>query len=87
MPVTQQELRRQAERLLALALQARERGEMELADQLTVRAMRYFEEANGVADSAEPPPPPSPATPAVPQQQQQQQQQQHIEPEDHGENE
>jgi hypothetical protein len=46
MPVTQQQLRRQAERLLALALQARERGEMELADQFTVRAMGYFEEAS-----------------------------------------
>jgi hypothetical protein len=87
MPVTRQQFRRQAERLLALALQARERGEMELADQLTIRAMRYFEEANGAADSAEPPPP-LPSTPAVPQQQQQQQQQQqHIEPKEDGENE
>jgi hypothetical protein len=85
MPMTQQQLRRQAERLLALALQARERGEMELADQLTVRAMGYFEEANGPADGSEPPPPPLPSTPAVPQQQQQQQQ--HIKPEDGGENE
>jgi hypothetical protein len=83
--VTQQELRRQAERLLALALQARERGETELADQLTIRAMRYFEEANGPADSPEPPPPTLPSTPSVPQQQQQQQQ--HTKCKDDGEKE
>jgi hypothetical protein len=88
MAVTQQELRRQAERLLELALQARERVEMELSYQLTIQAMRYFAEADGAADSSEPPPPALPSTPTVPQQQQQQQQQQqHKKPKDDGEKE
>jgi len=65
------ELRQQAERLFALALQARERGDIPLADQLTERAMQYLEEANGFEDSHEPSPPERPQAP-VPQQHQQQ---------------
>ena len=67
-------LRQQAERLFALALQARERGDVPLAEQLTERAMQYLEEANGHEDSHEPSPPGHPP-PSVPQQQQQQAQQ------------
>jgi hypothetical protein len=62
-------LRQQAERLFALALQARERGDIPLAEQLTERAMQYLEEANGTDDSHEAPPP---HQPPVHQQQQQQ---------------
>lgn len=65
------ELRQQAERLFALALQARERGDIPFADQLTERAMQYLEEANGNEDSHEPSPPGHPQ-PSVPQQHQQQ---------------
>ena len=62
-------LSRQAERLLALALEARAKGDVELADQLTARAMQYMDEANGEADVQAPPPPVQP----IPQPQQQQQ--------------
>jgi hypothetical protein len=68
------ELRQQAERLFALALQARERGDIPFADQLTERAMQYLEDANGVDDKHEAPPP-GHVHPPVPQQQQQQAQQ------------
>jgi hypothetical protein len=65
------ELRQQAERLFALALRARERGDIALADQLTERAMQYLEEANGNEDSHEPSPPEHPQPPVHQQQQQQ----------------
>jgi hypothetical protein len=68
------ELRQQAERLFAVALAARERGDIPLAEQLTERAMQYLEEANGNEGSHEPPPPKHPQQP-VPQQQQEQAQQ------------
>ena len=44
------ELRRQAEGLLFLALHARERGNLELADELTARAMRLFDETSGLTN-------------------------------------
>jgi hypothetical protein len=65
------ELRQQAERLFALALRARERGDIALADQLTERAMQYLEEENGNEDSHEPSPPEHPQPPVHQQQQQQ----------------
>jgi len=67
-----EELRLRARNLLALALEAQGRGQTELAEQLTARAMQFLDEANGTTDVATPSAPPSP----VPQQQQQQQQQQ-----------
>jgi hypothetical protein len=81
--MSNRELRRQAERLLVLALQARERGNLELADQLIARAMRFFDEANGIANIPESPPTAQPSTPVVPQQQQQQQKQQHQQQQQH----
>jgi hypothetical protein len=68
------ELRQQAERLFALALAARERGDIPLAEQLTERAMQYLEKADGKEDSQEPSPLKHPQQP-VPQPQQQQAQQ------------
>jgi hypothetical protein len=65
------QLRQQAERLFALALHARERGDAPLAEQLTERAMQYLEEANGNEDSHEPSPPERPQPPVHQQQQQQ----------------
>ena len=43
-------LRRQAERFLAFALKAREAGNLPLADELTARAMDLFNKADGTAD-------------------------------------
>jgi hypothetical protein len=43
-------IRRQAERLLTLALQERQRGSSELADELVARAMQLFDEANGLVE-------------------------------------
>ena len=68
------ELRQRAERLFALALGARERGDIPLAEQLTERAIQYLEEANGNEDAHEPSPTKHRQQP-VPQQQQQQAQQ------------
>jgi len=79
---TPDRVRRRAERLLALALEARQKGDSELAEQLTARAMQYLDELNGTADLPAPPPPAQP----VPQPQQQQQRQQ-IEPEEGGDKE
>jgi hypothetical protein len=70
------ELRRQAERLLFLALHARERGNLELADELTARAMRLFDETSGLTNIPESQPTAQPPPTAVPQQKQQQQEQQ-----------
>lgn len=75
-------LRRRAERLLALALEAREKGDVELAEQLTARAMEYLDEVNGTADLPQPPPNAEPV--AQPQQQQQRQQ---TQPDDDGKEE
>lgn len=68
--------------MLALALEARAKGDVELADQLTARAMQYMDEANGDGDVDAPPPPAQPN----PQPQQQQQGQQ-TEPGEDGESE
>jgi len=64
--------RKMAERLLALALEARTRGNIELADQLTLRAAQYLDESDGTADPHDPP------APATPHEQPQQQQQQKL---------
>ena len=68
------EIRRQAERLLTLALQERQRDR---ADELIARAMQLFNEADGVVDDFKETPVPSPAPTAF--QVEQQQQQQHLE--------
>ena len=80
--ITPNPLRRRAERLLALALEAREKGDVELAEQLTARAMEYLDEVNGTADLPQPPPNAEPV--AQPQQQQQRQQ---TQPDDDGKEE
>jgi hypothetical protein len=67
-------IRRQAERLLTLALQQRQRGSSELADEFVARAMQLFDEANGLVDEAEGTTPVPSSAPSVPQPQQQQQQ-------------
>jgi hypothetical protein len=66
-PMSKNELWVRAQNLFALAVQARERGDSELAQQLEARAIQPLEGVNGITDSSQPP--------AVPQQQQQQQQQ------------
>lgn len=43
-------LRRQAERFLAFALKAREAGNLPLADELTARAMDLFNKADSTVD-------------------------------------
>jgi hypothetical protein len=50
--------RRYAQNLLALALQARDRGDEQLADDLTARALEVLTELNG--DSLSPPAPSTP---------------------------
>ena len=65
-------LRQQAEYLFALALRAREKGDVQLAEELTARALQYLDEVNGTGDEQSPPP----ESPAIPQVQQQQQGQQ-----------
>ena len=76
-------LRRQAERFLAFALKAREAGNLPLADELTARAMDLFNKANGTTDDAgRQVLPPGPTVP-----QEQQQQQKRIERKDEGEEE
>jgi hypothetical protein len=71
---TPKALQDQAARLLAIALQARERGDVELAEQLTARAMQYLDQGSrDEADPAGPAMPPPPAEPAQPVAQQQQQ--------------
>ena len=75
-------LRQHAEQLFALALRAREKGDPQLAEQLTARALQYLDEANGTLEDQEPngtvegqlPPPTEPQP--IPQVQQQQQGQQ-----------
>lgn len=75
--MSEQALRRQAERLLAVAMEAREQGELALADQLEARAIHCFEQASGMREDSEPAtPPPAAAAHQEPQQQQLQQQQQ-----------
>jgi hypothetical protein len=66
-------LRRQAERFLAFALKAREAGNLSLADELTARAMDLFNEADSTADVSHTGRSVSPSIPTVPQEQQQQQ--------------
>ena len=78
---TSDRLRQQAERFLALALDARSKGHLELAEQLTARAMQCLDEANETDGVPDPPPPP---TEPVPQPQQQQQRQQ-TQPDEDGE--
>jgi hypothetical protein len=73
--MSKDELRLRARNLLALALEAQGRGEAELSEQLTARAMQLLDEANGSADQDVAPVAP-PSASAVPQQQQQQQQRQ-----------
>jgi hypothetical protein len=69
-------LQDQAARLLAVALQARERGDIELAEELTARAMQYLDEAaqaeshDATGGTSGTPPAPNPTQPAVQQQQQ-----------------
>ena len=65
-------LRQQAEYLFALALRARAQGDVQLAEDLTARALKYLDEANGTHGEDIPPEPP----PSVPQVQQQPQAQQ-----------
>jgi hypothetical protein len=83
--MSKDKLRIRAQKLLALALRARDWGELELADELTARAMRLFDEANGFTDAPESPGVPTPPTSTVAQQQQQQQKR--IEPKKDGEEE
>ena len=64
--------RKLAGRLLVLALEARGRGEVDLANQLILRAGGYFDEADSMAD------PDHPAPPATPQEQPQQQPQKNL---------
>ena len=78
-------LRRQAERFLAFALKAREAGNLPLADELTARAMDLFNKADSTAEVSHTGRPVSPSTPTVPQEQQQQQKR--IERKDEGEEE
>jgi hypothetical protein len=79
---TSDRLRQRAERFLALALEARGKGHLELAEQLTARAMQCLDEANETDSAPDlpqanetegapdlPPPPTEP----IPQPQQQQQ--------------
>jgi hypothetical protein len=73
--MSKEELRRRARNLLALALEAQGRGEPELSEQLTARAMQLLDDANGT-DATDIAPVPPPSASAVPQQQQQQQQRQ-----------
>jgi hypothetical protein len=47
-------LRQHAEQLFALALHAREKGDAQLAEQLTARALQYLDEANGTLEDEEP---------------------------------
>ena len=70
--------RKMTERLLALAVEARGRGEVDLADQLTLRAAQYLDEADGMAD------PPDPSPSAGPHEQPQQQPQTKLAGEDDG---
>ena len=78
-------LRRQAERFLAFALMAREAGNVPVADELTARAMDLFNKADGTADVSHAGRSVSPSAPAVPQEQQQQQRR--LERNDDGEGE
>ena len=78
-------LRRQAERFLAFALKAREAGNLPLADELTARAMDLFNKADSTADVSHAGRSVSPSAPAVPQEQQQQQRR--LERNDDGERE
>jgi hypothetical protein len=72
---------RDADNLLARALQARDRGDDALADQLTALALQLFDQAGALL----PPPMPPLAQPIMPQQQQQQQQQRNrIKPKESG---
>jgi len=66
---TSDRLRQRAERFLALALEARGKGHLELAEQLTARAMQCLDEANETDGAPDLPPPP---TEPIPQPQQQQ---------------
>ena len=68
--------RRYAKNLLSLALQARERGDEQLADELAVRALDVLNELDGRLES-----PSTSSFPMQQQPQQQQQQQQRSEPE------
>jgi hypothetical protein len=47
------ELRERADRLLAMAVEANTRGESDLANQLTLRAMQYLEHADDAATSSD----------------------------------
>jgi hypothetical protein len=70
------ELRERAERLFALALQARDKGNTALADELTALAIECLESANegdGGGDATTPVPPTARVVPQAQQQQQQQQ--------------
>jgi len=78
---TSDRLRQRAERFLALALDARGRGDLELAEQLTARAMQCLDEANGTDEVPDLPPP---TAEPIPQPQQQQQRQQ-TQPDEDGE--
>jgi len=76
--VSDDHARKMTERLLALALEARRRGEVDLANQLTLRAAQYLDEADGAADPHDPPPS------ATPQEQPQQQPQKKLAGENDG---
>jgi type IV secretory pathway VirB10-like protein len=69
-------MREQAARLFALAAQAHDRGDTELADLLTAAASRWLDQATEAENTGAPPPP-------LPSEQQQPvaQQQQQIQPE------
>jgi len=65
-------LRKGAERLFALALQARGQGDVELADRLTERALLYLDEVSDYCDADDPPLVAAPITPRERQQHQKQ---------------
>jgi hypothetical protein len=66
------ELREQATLLLALAISARENGDIGYSDLLIRQATRYLDQTQAL-ETAEPPPAPLPAEPRASAQQQQQQ--------------
>jgi hypothetical protein len=63
-------LREQAARLFALALEARDKGNFELADLMTAAATRQLDRAEELESAAPPPSPQQQQQPAAQQQQQ-----------------
>lgn len=63
-------MREQAARLFALAAQAHDRGDTELADLLTAAASRWLDQATEAENTGAPPPPSEQQQPVAQQQQQ-----------------